>query len=209
MVNSTRVEGGGYSKHDIKGVVSCNTGGSDETPTLVGTGVPHRQRSQGGAVLTITTDRQSGVDNHRGQTERLGKESGISGRDGNRCGSERCARGDLASPSNKRTDNGPRKTHGRCRKAPREVEPFAWLGAPGTEALLRGQHSEGNVWNVLSRRLRGQYSEENVWNVLSGRLRGQYSGENVWNVLSGSRIYGQTEVGMLGSQRCDSHKPAI
>ena len=72
-----------------KGVVSCNTGGSDETPTLVGTGVPHRQRSQGGAVLTITADRQSGVDNHRGQTERLGKESDISGRDGNRCGNER------------------------------------------------------------------------------------------------------------------------
>ena len=110
-------------------------------------------------------------------------------------------------PRTKGTDNGPKKTHGRCRKAPREVEPFAWLGASGTEALLRGQHSEGNVWNVLSRRLRGQYSEENVWNVLSGRLRGQYSEENVWNVLSASRIYGQTEVGMLGSQRCDSHHP--
>ena len=75
-----------------KGVVSSNTGGNDEAPTLVGTGVPHRQRSQDGAVLTITADRQSGVDNHRGQTERLGKESEISGRDGNRCGSERCAR---------------------------------------------------------------------------------------------------------------------
>ena len=178
------------------------------------------------------------MDNHRGQTERLG--SRISQEEiGTEVEGERCARGDLASPSNKRTDNGPRKTHGRCRKAPREVEPFAWLGAPGTEALLRGQHSEGNVWNVLSRRLRGQYSEgnvwnvlsrrlrgqyseenvwnvlsgrlrgqyseENVWNVLNGRLRGQYSEENVWNVLSGSRIYGQTEVGMLGSQRCDSH----
>ena len=120
--------------------------------------------------MTITADRQSGVDNHRGQTERLGKESGISGRDGNRCGSERCARGDLASPSNKRTDNGPRKTHGRCRKAPREVEPFAWLCASGTEVLLRGQYSE----------------------------------DNVRNIVSGSRIYGQTEVGMLGSQSCDS-----
>ena len=43
-----------------KGVVSSNTGGSDETPTLVSTGVPHRQRSQGGAVWTIIADRQNG-----------------------------------------------------------------------------------------------------------------------------------------------------
>ena len=41
-------------------VVSSNTGGSDETPRLVSTGVPHRQRSQGGAVRTITADRQKG-----------------------------------------------------------------------------------------------------------------------------------------------------
>ena len=75
-------------------------------------------------------------------------------------------------PRIKGADNGPRKTHTRCLKAPRDVEPFAWLGASGTEALLRGQHSE----------------------------------ENVCNVLSGSRIYGQTEVGMLGSQSCDSQQ---
>ena len=159
-----------------KGVVSCNTGGSDETPTLVGTGVPHRQRSQGGAVLTITADRQKGSVRSRISQEEVGTDVEVSG-----------VRGETSHhPRIKGTDNGPRKTHGRCRKAPREVEPFAWLGASGTEALLRGQHSEGNVWNVLSRRLRGQYCEENVWNVLSG-----------------SRIYGQTEVGMLGSQRCD------
>ena len=171
----------------IKGVVSCNTGGSDETPTLVGTGVPHRQRSQGGAVLTVTADRQSGVDNHRGQTERLGKESDISGRDGDGSRSERYAGETSHHPRIKGADNGPRKTHRRCLKAPRDVEPFAWLGASGTEALLRGQ-----------------LSEENVWKVLSGRLRGQCSEENVWDVLSGNRIYGQTEVGMLGSQSCDS-----
>ena len=53
-------------------------------------------------MLTVTADRQSDVDNHRGQTERLGKESDTSGRDGDRRGNERCARGDLASPSNKR-----------------------------------------------------------------------------------------------------------
>ena len=76
-----------------KGVVSSNTGGSDEAPTLVGTGVPHRKRSQDGAVLTITADRQSGVDNHRGQTERLGKVSDISGKEmGTDDGSGRCAR---------------------------------------------------------------------------------------------------------------------
>ena len=75
------------------GVVSSSTGGSDEAPTLVGTGVPHRQRSQDGAVLTITADRQSGVDNHRGQTERLGKVSDISGKEmGTDDGSGRCAR---------------------------------------------------------------------------------------------------------------------
>ena len=135
-----------------KGVASCNTGRERRNPNAC----RYRRPSQ------ATVAGWRGVDNHRGHTERLGKESDISGRDGDGSGSERCARGDLASPSNKRTDNGPRKTHGRCRKAPREVEPFAWLGAPGTEALLRGQHSEGNVWNVLSRRLRGQYSEGNV-----------------------------------------------
>ena len=53
-----------------KGVVSSNTGGSDEAPTLVGTGVPHRQRSQDGAVLTITTGRQKGsVKNRMSQEE--------------------------------------------------------------------------------------------------------------------------------------------
>ena len=75
-----------------KGVVSCNTGGSDETPTLVGTGVSHRQRSQGGAVLTITADRQKGSVMSRISQEEMG----------DRRGSERCARGDLASPSNER-----------------------------------------------------------------------------------------------------------
>ena len=146
-------------------------------------------------MWTITADRQKGSVRSRISQEEMGTEVEVSG-----------VRGETSHhPRIKGTDNGPRKTHGRCRKAPREVEPFAWLGASGTEALLRGQHSKGNVWNVLSRRLRGQYSGKNVWNVLSGRLRGQYSGENVWNVLSGSRIYGQTEVGMLGSQRCDSH----
>ena len=111
------------------------------------------------------------MDNHRGQTERLGKESDISGRDGDGSRSERYAGETSHHPRIKGADNGPRKTHRRCLKAPRDVEPFAWLGASGTEALIRGQHSE----------------------------------ENVWNVLSGSRIYGQTEVGMLGSQSCDSH----
>ena len=164
-------------------------------------------------MWTITADIQKGSVRSRISQEEMGTEVEVSG-----------VRGETSHhPRIKGTDNGSR-THGRCRKAPREVEPFAWLGASGTEALLRGQHSEGNVWNVLSRRLRGQYSEENVWNVLSGRLRGQYSEENVWNVLSGrlrgqyseenvwnvlsgSRIYGQTDVGMLGSQRCDSQYP--
>ena len=75
-----------------KGVVSSNTGGSDEAPTLVGTGVPHRQRSQDGAVLTIAADRQKGSVKSRISQEEIGTE----------VESERCARGDLASPSNKR-----------------------------------------------------------------------------------------------------------
>ena len=49
-----------FFSFEYKGVVSSNTGGSDETPTLVSTGVPHRQRSQGGAVWTIIADRQNG-----------------------------------------------------------------------------------------------------------------------------------------------------
>ena len=55
------------------GVVSCNTVGSDETPTLVGTGVPHRQRSQGGAVWTITADRQKGSVRSRISQEEMGR----------------------------------------------------------------------------------------------------------------------------------------
>ena len=77
---------------EYKGVVSSNTGGSDETPTLVSTGVPHRQRSQGGAVWTITADRQNGSVRSRISQEEMGTE--VEG--------ERCAWGDLASPSNKR-----------------------------------------------------------------------------------------------------------
>ena len=143
-------------------VVSCNTGGSDETPTLVDTGVPHRQRSQGGAVLTVTADRQKGSVKSRVSREEMGTDVEVSD-----------VRGETSHhPRIKGADNGPRKTHRRCLKAPRDDESFAWLGASGTEALLRGQHSE----------------------------------ENVCNVLSGSRIYGQTEVGMLGSQSCDSQQ---
>ena len=62
-----------------KGVVSCNTGGSDETPTLVGTGVPHRQRSQGGAVLTITADGQKGSVSSRISQEEMGTDVEVSG----------------------------------------------------------------------------------------------------------------------------------
>ena len=118
-----------------KGVVSCNTVGSDETPTLVGTGVPHRQRSQGGAVWTITADRQKGSVRSRISQVEMGTEVEVSG-----------VRGETSHhPRIRGTDNGSRKTHGRCRQAPRQVEPFAGLGASGTEALLRGQHSEGDV----------------------------------------------------------------
>ena len=128
-------------------------------------------------MLTITADRQKGSVKSRISQEEMGTDVELSG-----------VRGETSHhPRIKGADNGPRKTHTRCLKAPRDVEPFAWLGASGTEALLRGQ-----------------LSEENVWKVLSGRLRGQCSEENMWDVLSGNRIYGQTEVGMLGSQSCDS-----
>ena len=60
-------------------VVSCNTGGSDETPTLVDTGVPHRQRSQGGAVLTVTADRQKGSVKSRVSREEMGTDVEVSG----------------------------------------------------------------------------------------------------------------------------------
>ena len=60
-------------------LLSCNTGGSDETPTLVGTGVPHRQRSQGGAVLTITADGQKGSVSSRISQEEMGTDVEVSG----------------------------------------------------------------------------------------------------------------------------------
>ena len=75
-----------------KGVVSSNTGGSDEAPTLVGTGVPHRQRSQDGAVLTITADRQKGSVKIRISQEEMGTDVEVRGVRGR----------DLASPSDKR-----------------------------------------------------------------------------------------------------------
>ena len=62
-----------------KGVVSSNTGGNDEAPTLVGTGVPHRQRSQDGAVLTITADRQKGSVKSRISQEEMGTDVEVRG----------------------------------------------------------------------------------------------------------------------------------
>ena len=82
----------GIGKPRIKGAISSNTGGSDEAPTLVGTDVSHRQRSQDGAVLTITADRQKGSVKSRISQEEMGTDvelRGVRGRD-------------LASPSDKR-----------------------------------------------------------------------------------------------------------